>query len=490
MLKKKVCGLVLVTCVCGSLLTGCSMPDWMTFPFGKMTVDKLLDKSSAAMSDLDSCSLVMNMDYDVKMSAKESGASVSMDVGIGIDDLTMDVVMDDKKEDVDSAHIYGDIAVNMFGMDVSVPLEMYMNNEDDGCYMYTSSDGSSWEMEKKSDDDSALDSDSIQGIKSVDASAWTLAEKTEKLGDTEVYKMTAVVDGDKLEDIMSLNMEDMFGDMGMTDMELPDLSVTQYIDKKDFYVVKIDIGFADTGDKEIKMSTDDADMTFKKFDIEMVYDKFNAIERDDVIVPDEVKKAATDVTGSDVITDMLEGEGLNIEDEEDWSSDTEPVSNDDNSFTYEGYTVSFNKTKDFDELYLDDNYLGVYGKDGDYSLNAHISSWFDGKDSVIEAQQSANSYYNDKKSSGDMKDITISDVQATTFGKYPVYWFSQQYTDTSSDSEEFAFVYKEYEFYIDLGNEDVCEVSVAEYSDVGSSVTLTDEVALNMLSLFSVKEAK
>lgn len=492
MKKRKLGCLCLGVMLVLSTLTGCSMtemPDFSSLLFWqKPTAESVLNKSAKAMSGLESYSLIMNADYDVTIGADENGSSFSMDMSIKMDDLTVDVVKDG--DDITAGHAEGNVSVGMLGMNVSVPMEMYLEANDDGTYeIYQSEDGSSWTQEtsEKSADEAMFYANILTQVSDVDGDAWTLSKDTMTVKNTEVYELSVRVNGSDMEDVISIDTSGIFENFGISDFDFPDMQVTQYIDAEDYDIVQVTIGFADDleeSDRTIK--ADDSTIIFNAFAFDITYDKFNALDLEDVQVPDDVKKAAkagVDTDDSDsFLTDILETEGVDVGDNDEWSLDDSVNSSTENSFTEDGYTVTFTQSNGY-ELYTSDNYIGVYSEDGKYDLSAYIITYFDGKDTVTEEQESTNSYYNSEVDDGSMKDIYISDVQATTLGSYKVYWYSHQYTDATLSS---AFVSKTYEFYVDLGNEKACVISMSEISDVGSQVTLTDDVAKTMLGYFNI----
>lgn len=495
MKKRKVVAGISV-CLSAVLLSGCSMSDWMTgFPF-LVNEKTVLERSAKAMQELESVSAAFTMDYGVSVEVPldDSGATTSFPIQLSMKDVQVALQMPDGT--LSDGFVDGtiDVVMSLFGQEINqeVPVGMYLESGEDGYTMYSSSDGASWTKESISKDEfadseaaSLFQSADGQALSSVNADMWTLVKDKVEIGGVKTYELTAEVPGDVLQEAVEPLLGDAMSEYGMTDVAFPDMILMQNVDVDTYHVIAIQMDMAD--DSGFEMETDSGTLTFETMSMRVLYDDFNAVEDEAVAVPDEVKDVviSTDagLDSDDILEGSLEGNGFNLNDNPDWDADTAETDVSGDTMTASGYTVGLTEAGagKFGDIYVGDNYFSADTADGTYSLSVSIYEWGVNQDYVTEEQQAANSYY---ASASDISDVFIGDVQSTTFGSYPVYWYSEQYTDMAMD-----FVHNEYDFYVVLDEETTALVAVEEYSDVQQDVTLNDATALQFLDMLSITEA-
>lgn len=494
MKKRKVFAGISV-CLSAVLLSGCSMPDWMTgFPF-LVNEKTVLERSVKAMQELESVSAAFTIDYDVSVEVPldDSGATTSLPIQLSMKDVQVALQMPDRT--LSDGRVDGRIGVEMslFGQEINqeVPVGMYLESGEDGYTMYSSSDEASWTKESISRDEfadseaaSLFQSADGQALSSVDADMWTLAKDKVEIGGVKTYELTAEVSGDVLQEAAEPLLGDAMSEYGMTDVAFPDMILKQNVDVDTYHVIAIQMDMAD--DSGFEMETDSGTLTFETMSMRVLYDDFNAVKDEAVAVPDEVKDVAisTDagLDSDDILEGSLEGNGFNLNDNPDWDADTAETEVSGDTMTASGYTVGLTEAGagKFGNIRVGDDFSADTA-DGTYRLSVSIYDWGVNQDYVTEEQQAANSYY---AFDSDFADVFIGDVQSTTFGRYPVYWYSEQYTDMAMD-----FVHNEYDFYVVLDEETTALVAVEEYSYVQQDVTLNDATAFQFLDMLSITEA-
>lgn len=478
-LKHRLLALTLVGSLCVSVLSGCSLSG----DASHMSANELAKQSKKVMSYVESYSMDLNMEYDVRVDNQGEGDAVSTNIGMGVDNFTTKIIRD-KKGQPTLGYIYGNMSANMYGLEVNVPLEMYLDKQDGNGSIYTSTDKSSWGVESLTDDNNIFGfvAELTEMEDNVD---WTMGEKPVKVGNAEVYKLSATVNSSLIENLLTLNTDAL---VGAEDIVFPDVKLTQYVDKDTFYVIGMHITMMDSSE-DLSVKTGESVYTFNCLDIQTSYNNFNLYQDEDVLVPDDVKQAAkSKLNSKGILTDEFESKGAMIVRNSNWDEELKSSDLDsDGILKNHGYQIGFKPTNELKNIHVDENHLHVSGDGSNYFVNAHVGQWFDGKDSVTEEQHVTNKFYNDLKAEGTMKDITIGDVKSTTLGQYPVYYYTSQYTHVDGNNK-LSFVYKEYSFSVDLGNNLSCDISISEYSDVGSQVNLSNEAALKFLSQFVIEK--
>lgn len=478
-LKHRLLSLTLIGSLCMGLLSGCSLPGSSE----NMSANELAKQSKEVMSHVKSYSMDLNMEYDVRVDNHGEDDNVSTNMGMGVDNFTTRIVRDSDGQPV-LGYIDGNMSANMYGLEVNVPLEMYLDKKDGNGSIYTSTDNSSWGIESITDDNNIFGfvAELTEMEDDVD---WTMSDTTTKVGQAEVYTLSATVNSSLIENLLTLNTDAL---VGADDIVFPDIKLTQYVDKDTYYVVGMHITMADDAE-DLSVDTGKSLYTFNCLNIQTSYNNFNVFTEEDVLVSDEIKSHAKSMLNSKgILTDEFESHGAMIIRNSNWDDELSSSDLDsDGILSSRGYKIGFEPTHELKNIHIDENNLHVSGDGSNYFVNAHVGQWFDGKDSVVEEQHVTNTYYNDLKSDGTVKDITIGDVKSTNLGQYPVYYYSAQYTHVDG-SGDLSFVYKQYSFSVDLGDGLSCDISVSEYSDVGSQVNLSNEAALKFLSQFVVEK--
>lgn len=490
MKKKWTHGLALGLCM--TMLTGCS--------FGMMSPKKILTNTEHAMSDVQSIRMVLDMDYQMTMTM----AGETVPISIGLDEFALSV-MKDKDGDLKAGHMKG--SMNMGSADIgemTVPMESYIVKENEDFVQYMSVSKSGWTKEVMDVDMqdslvSILDwNQSDKDVEDKTFDGWELAKKPVDVNGTKAYQLRTILDGDKLMDSVNktIGLESMTG----LDLSCGDLELTQYVDKKDFYLIGVDLKTMDkTSDKKEDFEKkeepensapgfDSLTLDIQHMNISIRCDKVNGLTADDLAVPEEIQKEAQETVsaGLGMLDEGLLSQGMDIPDTSDW--DTESISAEDgvSKIEQDGYTLYFDSS-DFGNVTVDNQIITGNTSDFKTVMTASIRNAFSGKDTVEQDRKSTDEYLKSEKNAGSVKDVNISDMKTTTLGAYKVYYYSEQYTDCSLNKSG-DFVSKEYRFYIDCGdNSHVGMISVSEISDVAGQVSLTDTVALEILSHFEME---
>ena len=123
-LKHRLLALTLVGSLCVSVLSGCSLSG----DASHMSANELAKQSKKVMSHVESYSMDLNMEYDVRVDNQGEGDAVSTNIGMGVDNFTTKIIRD-KKGQPTLGYIYGNMSANMYGLEVNVPLEMYLDKQ-------------------------------------------------------------------------------------------------------------------------------------------------------------------------------------------------------------------------------------------------------------------------------------------------------------------------------------------------------------------------
>ena len=493
MKKMKFGVMLLAATICTSMLTGCSAKDLFTLPSFGMNAEKVLSKSATAMKGVESFSIDMNMNYDVKVSAKDDdNSTTSSNVKMSVRDLNMGVIMDD--ENLKYAHLDGKVGIELLGIEESVPLESYVESDGKTYTTYTVTDGSTWEMsesDKLDTADSGVDVDSLLDFGSSDKDGWTLNKKKETLGNTKVYHLTKSVTEDEIKDIMSFDMDDLYASLGMSDVSTPDMMMNMYVDADTFYVVKTDLCLSgsDKDNKKTEKSGDVA-VTFNEMSVDIEYDDFNSVKEADVKVSDKIKESAKSAASSDSLIGALESEGTDIGSDDDYKASESSDSGDVFKSKVGDYTISFGKFDKFQKTHTDDknsNYMNVSSTDSRYDCTITSYSHFDGKDTVDEERKSTNDYYKSQEDAGSMKEVYIGDVTSTNVSGFTAYYYRVQYTHVDSQAD-FGYVSNTYTVYVDMGDGNNVEIKVSEMVGEGENTSLDDTMLESVLSHISIKK--
>ena len=255
---------------------------------GKATPEKLLTNMQKKVSEEKNFSVNMLMEC---MLSGEIQEGTTMDINMDIN-LDMDVV-----NDPEGVYGKGSVKLGFFGMNQIVDMEMYMVQEDGEYVMYAGANGgllgegnteTVWTKETLDKEDITAGYD-VSSFKEF-AEAFELAEDTEKVNEEECYVLSGKVSGDKLEGILDTSMAamdnagEMFDELDLDDVELP---IKLYISKSSELPVQMTMDMADLMGKSMG---EEAGVSCSKFDYTITYKGFGKV--DEIVVPEEVKKAA------------------------------------------------------------------------------------------------------------------------------------------------------------------------------------------------------
>lgn len=492
MKKKWMSGFALGLC-CMFVMTGCAI--------GTPSAKQILDKSAKTMQDVHSMKFVMDMDYAMDVSIAGQQTSLTL----GLDAFEVSTVTTQTGE-LEAGHMKGSMSVGAEGVgDFTVPLECYVEKDGTSLVQYVSASNAGWTKETLAEDmqegfDSIFDfAASYASDTGKESDAWKVSKKLVDINGTKAYQLTTVVDDKKMLDVVhnTLGLDSMTN----MDISLGDMTVMQYIDKKDGYLVGMDVQVAGSSsdEKETKPEQektgenavpafDSMTLTVNEMNFSVRCEKINGLTAKDLAVPKKIKESSRETlsAGLGMFDETLLSQGVDVPDTDVWN--TESVSEMDGVQTLEkdGYTLFFDGS-DFENVKTENGQILATSSDFQTTMTAAIRTAFSGKDSVEQDRKSTDEYLKSEKEAGTVKDINISDRKTTTLGAYKVYYFSEQYTDCSLNASG-DFVSKEYHFYIDCGdNEHVGVISVSEVSDVAAQVNLNDTVALEILSDFAME---
>jgi len=266
-----------------SVFTGCGSFWSLDFLSKVPTAEELLDQSYEVTQDT-------YLDADMKMDIKalmdmsglmgeSSGSSATMEMAICLD---ANIVSDNTTQ-----HMKGDMDVNVFGMNMQIPVETYTAIHDDTATVFDySADYEIWTMDETSIEDSSfIDLMSIiKGLPAEMFESYELKELEDKDAD---YIITGVIDMASLMNLLGSDTESLLGTTELTtdafDVSKLVMNATIVFDKETL----MPVSYAFYIDPE-SVTVEDAGV--EKFDIEIVINDVN--ETGKVIIPDDVIDAA------------------------------------------------------------------------------------------------------------------------------------------------------------------------------------------------------
>jgi len=275
-------------------------------------------------------------------------ADVIFDIGLSMDmgalmgetgdtstKMNMDVAMDVNVKGTETVqHMAGNISMNLFGMDIEMPYETYSVTLNDVVTVYDyDSDYKQWTVEETSmDNGSTFDASKFTSINADIFESYELAEVNKE--DT-VYTVTGVIDFGKLMTEIGTDGEEILGDVLTTDefdLSTLKMDVTVLFDKETLkpisYEMLLDPETFDAGTDEgeitklnmvIKINEICADKTIEVpqsvidsaipvadlgYDYDYNIDSEFTFDDSDVIYEDVIVESETEVTESDIDSDV------------------------------------------------------------------------------------------------------------------------------------------------------------------------------------------
>lgn len=303
MKKRRIIASILAALIAVCALTGCAL--------FKPTAVSLARDMAEKLSGLKSVTAGIEVDYDGTVSM----SGVNADIGIEAD-LDLEAVPASG-----TSHVKGDavLALPVVGT-FTIPVESYQEIEDGKAVIYTSTDGSRWVRTTGSvqgaQENAGAHSNSeivlglLQKIVSGEVKA-ELAEKTEKIGEQEVYRLDVTVSGDLMEEMLRAASASNEGGAALPkDLDLTgaDAKITLYVDKETKYpaVLKVDCTALGNVLMQSYMKDMIVDSTAKQFVITVTFREFNTLES--LEIPEEVKSSAVEGGGNGALQDLVPGD--------------------------------------------------------------------------------------------------------------------------------------------------------------------------------------
>lgn len=180
MRKKLVWGLVASLILSSAALGGCGKKE--------VNAESIVQQSNETMEKAKSFSADFNMEMEMSLSSGDQ----SMDM-----DMAMTGIMQATK---DPEIVYMDVAMTSGLFGLSLDMDIYTQTEEDKIITYTGIAGEWMKTEQE-----GLSQSNLAELQKMFGSGkeMTLAEQTEKIGDKEVYVLTAAISGEELEKVMS-----------------------------------------------------------------------------------------------------------------------------------------------------------------------------------------------------------------------------------------------------------------------------------------------
>lgn len=183
-MRKKICWLLTsVMLLSAIMLGGCGAKT------EKLTAEGILEQVNTNMEKVRSVSGDMAMDMDMKIS--QSGLGMNLTAGLDCDlEMTMEPEV---------LHMSGKLDMSLLGL--SMDIETYSVIEGDKAITYTKANNA-WTQTEEAAEDSEIGGmgDLFDSLSS--ETGLTLQEGTEKLGDKEVYVLTAEASGSEIDSLM------------------------------------------------------------------------------------------------------------------------------------------------------------------------------------------------------------------------------------------------------------------------------------------------
>ena len=236
-----------------------------------------VDESENTSMDLN---LVMKLSMDASaMGADAEGMTVSGKIDLGVEASIK------TETDEDTVHSYGNMKLNMFGMDIEVPMDEYYDLSTNPYTAYKATQdangGIIWDLETVDEVPNSLTNVDFSNVND-EAKIELLPEDT----DEDYYVVEALVT-----DMDMSSFEELTGQT-MEDMELP---MFFYFDKETEKLSHIETDMTDI----LKAAGEVEGVTFEEFSFSITINDFNS----DVNIPEEVIKyagATTSVADSEI----------------------------------------------------------------------------------------------------------------------------------------------------------------------------------------------
>lgn len=270
-MRKKLCWLLTsVMLLSAIMLGGCGAKT------EKLTAEGILEQVNTNMEKVSSVSGDMAMDMDMKIS--QSGLGMNLTAGL---DCTLEMTMEPEV-----LHMSGKLDISLLGL--SMDIETYSVAEGDKTITYTKANNA-WTQTEEAAGDSEIGGmgDLFDSLSS--ETGLTLQEGTEKLGDKEVYVLTAETSGSEIDSLMG-EMDSLTEGVGDVDFSAIKANVTLRVYKDEMLPASVTVEVPEG----VKVSeSDGTSLEINSMSIVMNYTEFDMIES--IQIPEEALNSQADV---------------------------------------------------------------------------------------------------------------------------------------------------------------------------------------------------
>ncbi|MDY4835808.1 MAG: DUF6612 family protein [Frisingicoccus sp.] len=264
MRKKLVWVLVASIILSSAALGGCGKKE--------VTAESIVQQSNETMEKAKSFLADFNMEMEMSMSSGDQ----SMDM-----DMAMTGTMQATQ---DPEIVYMDVAMTSGLFGLSLDMDIYTQTEEDKVITYTGIAGEWMKTEQE-----GLSKSNLAELQKMFGSGkeMTLAEQTEKIGDKEVYVLTASISGEELEKVMSA-MGSMANGLDSMDLSQFQADTCMKVYKDTMLPASITLDMITNGEG---MEVDGVVTKINKMTITVDYKEFDTI--DSIEIPAEALAAET-----------------------------------------------------------------------------------------------------------------------------------------------------------------------------------------------------
>lgn len=270
-MRKKLCWLLTsVMLLSAIMIGGCGAKT------EKLTAEGILEQVNTNMEKVSSVSGDMAMDMDMKIS--QSGLGMNLTAGL---DCTLEMTMEPEV-----LHMSGKLDISLLGL--SMDIETYSVAEGDKTITYTKANNA-WTQTEEAAGDSEIGGmgDLFDSLSS--ETGLTLQEGTEKLGDKEVYVLTAETSGSEIDSLMG-EMDSLTEGVGDVDFSAIKANVTLRVYKDEMLPASVTVEVPEG----VKVSeSDGTSLEINSMSIVMNYTEFDTIES--IQIPEEALNSQADV---------------------------------------------------------------------------------------------------------------------------------------------------------------------------------------------------
>lgn len=231
-------------------------------------------------------------DMDMQMSMDISSEGVAMDMDMGMKGTI------EYTAEPEIFHMKGTMDMSLLGL--SMDMDIYSQVEDDKAVVYMGM------MDEWMKSETEVDESNMQELYTIagDGKDMTLAEKTEKIDDREVYVLTTTITGEEFEEIMGVmeGMTEGIDEMNWSDVQA---NVTMKIYKDTVLPASVSIEMSDSGEG---IESEGVTVKFNSISVVMNYTDFDSV--DSITIPEEAL-AAQSVDSGDILDEeesILESE--------------------------------------------------------------------------------------------------------------------------------------------------------------------------------------